>query len=1095
MTIKKSWYTTVALVVLAVLIAVPASAERLTGRTSQGNNIGWSISTGWGMPFTGGGRKMQFPKGSGNFITNDGNTIGFGAYRDIDGDGVYEDTSGMNHMRSNMPGLSSLEQADLIHSLGAALGSSGLEGEAGKAEYNRIWSSLDAAEVAEWPPEGRTPRTWSGTPDIAAAGETMFFHSGETFNSWGYNETFPLGVYQGWTLRFLDFAESNNIMYIHQYVRNMSEYMVYNGSANYRDTFAAAGKPEGIDWAGLVMVKNNRNQYYNGARAGWAVHWEKEITTFFPKNTTYGGWSPPPAPMIVLKMVNYPEHNGETMKMSSFHTYNSGDVEFGFQGHQQMYVGYRWSTTYQVSVDRDTGLYSGTLNPFTGRPVIGAFPGKLTPDDERFDQWIWGGASNWQNYTSWGELHDVAPRDSFEFDMAVMFPQPGLSDWVMPDLVAANMDDPLMQDLLAPAESWSEIAEVIINGGFQVPVAPTTPPLTIVPGDRQVSLTWSDLPLQTPDPFYNFLQDNPSLDPDGVYREFDFEGFRVYRSFVGPNDSHSELLGDFNLSGSSLQFHYIDKREDDEPFRRMRNGQKVWYAVVAYDSNVDPATGSAFSLPDPAGGKVWNRPGEQIYQVIPRSESSEYRAAEMVSYAYEAPAGVTASPSGEMSVTLAGDGTLITQDPVYIPPVLNNVSWEPIVNERITSEETFFIQVTDDMGPNGRPCGSRHIVLANSSGTATSNPAYLAVRTRNRGSQIYPFVFDGNMNSTGAAWTVGAQAYMGRRQAGEGRYLQAQIDAGGYTGATVDLMAHRDSRTGGGTERYTERSSWQAFVRNAAYEITWSNSGGNVTVSVTDRTHGSTIPFSPYIDDVSWGFVPPGVSTSTYQSELGVAWGVKAGREKAKSTRTTMLVETLPADNTEPCALWIGGEFIHLIDAPIAMPANGTVMVLRTALGRWDGDGNWTQGRDVPMPGDKWKFTINPMSNEAEDADLSRIKVVPNPYMASSFLDLSPANRRIEFVNLPSGCTIRIYTLSGNLVNVLNHVGINRNGWGDYTDFDRLQAGTGAPTEFTGFDNHTGTEPWNLRNRFGQIVASGLYLYHVTDQRGETFTGKFYVVN
>ena len=51
------------------------------------------------------------------------------------------------------------------------------------------------------------------------------------------------------------------------------------------------------------------------------------------------------------------------------------------------------------------------------------------------------------------------------------------------------------------------------------------------------------------------------------------------------------------------------------------------------------------------------------------------------------------------------------------------------------------------------------------------------------------------------------------------------------------------------------------------------------------------------------------------------------------------------------------------------------------------------------------------------------------------------------------------------------------------------------PKLFAGYDNHSGTEPWNLRNRFGQVVASGLYFYHVTDTRGETFTGKFYVIN
>jgi len=119
---------------------------------------------------------------------------------------------------------------------------------------------------------------------------------------------------------------------------------------------------------------------------------------------------------------------------------------------------------------------------------------------------------------------------------------------------------------------------------------------------------------------------------------------------------------------------------------------------------------------------------------------------------------------------------------------------------------------------------------------------------------------------------------------------------------------------------------------------------------------------------------------------------------------------------------------------------------------------------------------------------------VPNPYLASSWLDLSPSSRRIEFVNLPSRCTIRIFSLGGHLVNVLNHIGANRHGWGNYADWDRLD-NQNQPRVFTGYDNHGGTEPWNLRNRFGQTVASGLYFFHVTDQRGETHTGKFYIVN
>ncbi len=177
------------------------------------------------------------------------------------------------------------------------------------------------------------------------------------------------------------------------------------------------------------------------------------------------------------------------------------------------------------------------------------------------------------------------------------------------------------------------------------------------------------------------------------------------------------------------------------------------------------------------------------------------------------------------------------------------------------------------------------------------------------------------------------------------------------------------------------------------------------------------------------------------------------------------------------------------------MPAPGTVWIITNAYGEWNGDQTvFTQHGDMPTLGDKFQIQIKASSMNADDADLSKIMVVPNPYMASSFLDLSPDSRRIDFVNLPDRCTIRIYSLGGHLVNVLNHIGTNRHGWGNYTDWDRLDA-NGNPKVLTGYDNHGGNESWNLRNRFGQTVASGLYFFHVTDSRGKTYTGKFYIIN
>ena len=52
---------------------------------------------------------------------------------------------------------------------------------------------------------------------------------------------------------------------------------------------------------------------------------------------------------------------------------------------------------------------------------------------------------------------------------------------------------------------------------------------------------------------------------------------------------------------------------------------------------------------------------------------------------------------------------------------------------------------------------------------------------------------------------------------------------------------------------------------------------------------------------------------------------------------------------------------------------------------------------------------------EAEP-DLDLIKVVPNPYIVRAMWDKSKDCRHIEFTHLPNECTIRIYTLAGDIV-------------------------------------------------------------------------------
>jgi hypothetical protein len=124
--------------------------------------------------------------------------------------------------------------------------------------------------------------------------------------------------------------------------------------------------------------------------------------------------------------------------------------------------------------------------------------------------------------------------------------------------------------------------------------------------------------------------------------------------------------------------------------------------------------------------------------------------------------------------------------------------------------------------------------------------------------------------------------------------------------------------------------------------------------------------------------------------------------------------------------------------------------------------------------GDEFTFTtkaefIN--SASAKTAFNGSPYVVPNPYVGAAsfepglFATSGRGERRIEFRGLPQYCTIRIYTVHGDLVQTLIHDGS--------TD---------------------GVVPWNLRSKDNLDVAPGLYIYHVDGGSSGTYVGKFALI-
>ncbi|MBN2287877.1 MAG: hypothetical protein JXQ83_00995, partial [Candidatus Glassbacteria bacterium] len=322
------------------------------------------------------------------------------------------------------------------------------------------------------------------------------------------------------------------------------------------------------------------------------------------------------------------------------------------------------------------------------------------------------------------------------------------------------------------------------------------------------------------------------------------------------------------------------------------------------------------------------------------------------------------------------------------------------------------------------------------------------------------------------------------------------------------------------------------MIRGADLELEWVSDGGDLTLQVTDLSNKVPVRFTALPND-GWGFVPSNKQPIDFQMDHSdaenqlnywIEFGTPAEELLAQevtladgSTRTIgsddgiprnlLLVDKLSqaikpsnfdvagteltdedgnvtgegpdyvADltGTEDLDLYICGVMVQ-INGITARPSAGDKWKLRV---RWDGEGGGQNpyrggtnypgpavyGNLVPVAGDKWKIDLVPDTMDVQARDLTRIRVVPNPYIVSSPLDLTPDDKQIMFNHLPPTATIRIYTVAGHLVDVLEH------------------------------DNGTGTDIWDIRSRFNQKIASGYYIYHVTDlETGKTHMGKFAIV-
>ncbi|HTR21147.1 MAG TPA: hypothetical protein VMH88_09865 [Gemmatimonadales bacterium] len=348
-------------------------------------------------------------------------------------------------------------------------------------------------------------------------------------------------------------------------------------------------------------------------------------------------------------------------------------------------------------------------------------------------------------------------------------------------------------------------------------------------------------------------------------------------------------------------------------------------------------------------------------------------------------------------------------------------------------------------------------------------------------------------------------------------YADSAHHAGKLTGVgrIWSPQNHRDTKTDGtagpqGAANILLRGYGYANTAwyPADYLVTWN---ADSSVTVFDSTHHTVLPFTAqqgtgygflnvrtYADsgvaagDIADGTGAPSVGVAgyhhlylTYPTCLPDWWGPAPCVDLERTAQYEPLSLTITgAQNASGIVLIINGEPFFMEMSGI--PAAGTKWRLRAVSGNLSATscspelGPVMTGctgysftgvavRPSYAPGLTYKITVAQKYAVADNTsgDLSRVHTVPDPYYVTTSLEATPSTKLLKFVHLPSRAIIRIYSVSGILVNVVTH---------------NDPGGAGEAT-------------WNLRNRNNQFVASGVYFYHVEGPDGKTKVGRFTVVN
>lgn len=545
----------------------------------------------------------------------------------------------------------------------------------------------------------------------------------------------------------------------------------------------------------------------------------------------------------------------------------------------------------------------------------------------------------------------------------------------------------------------------VLQFNFEIAKPPATPKLYSFAGNQQITLYWDDAAEYSKDNFSG---------------EYDFEGYRIYKSL---NKGITwELLADFDKVNDvgldkGLQYSYSDTK--------VINGIEYWYSVTAYDRG----DGELESLESPKGS---NPEATNLNAAIPASDAL----------------GRTPVTSGEAKPISGNSNYKLIPKPIDNESLANG-TYEVFFNYSIRTEKgKLRTQIETKIIDSSKTLPHHYGIIFKTD---------TIIGTKNRWFDIVDLTTGNVLKEDN---TYQPRVYPGIRYSANGTVIPG-MEFRLYDlnpNAPLDSLPSKNDRLTINYSINAVKLPSDTVLAKRPFELE----------QIQATADGVILEMKP--PDIIESVSRIG-GTDNFEINFSVI-------DQASIRAATYLVSVLNK-GTDNISLLVKRDTVELsfnnlknldvftfegLQGIVKFPANnppspGNVFSVKTIV------------PVQPNVKSRYRFQLNAptVSSEKIKEGMNKIRVVPNPYVASSLYEPEFGElrreplRQIQFINLPQECTIHIFTVDADLVKTLNH------------------------------SSTTGTEVWDLRAESGREIAPGMYIYVVKSKDAE-FIERFAVI-